>query len=44
MQGKQREATMICQICKKQKKTSDVMAGELVRAPIAEMIQKAYPD
>ena len=44
MQRKQKETTVICQICKKQKKPSDVIAGELVRAPIAEMIQKTYPD
>ena len=44
MQRTQRESTVICQVCKKQKKLGDVIAGELVRAPIAEMIQKTYPD
>lgn len=44
MQRSRRESTVICQICKKQKKPSDVMAAELVRAPIVELIQTAHPD
>jgi len=44
MQRRQKEATAVCQICKKQHRTSDVMAGELVRKPIVEMIQRTYPD
>jgi uncharacterized membrane protein len=44
MQRAQRDSTVICQICKKQKKPSDVIAGELVRAPLAEIIQRTYPD
>ncbi len=44
MQRSQRQSTVICQICKKQKKPDEVMAGELVRAPLAEMIQRVHPD
>jgi hypothetical protein len=31
MQRAQRDSTVICQICKKQKKPSDVIAGELAK-------------
>ena len=44
MQKTQRSSTVVCPICQKQKKRSEMIAGELVRGPIAEMIQKAYPD
>jgi uncharacterized membrane protein len=44
MDRKQRESTIICQICKRQKKASGVIAGELVREPIAEMIRRTHPD
>ena len=44
MQRAQKSATVICQICKKPKKPSDVIAGELVRAPLVEIIQRIYPD
>jgi uncharacterized membrane protein len=44
MQRAQKSATVTCQICKKQKKPSDVIAGELVRAPLVEIIQRIYPD
>jgi uncharacterized membrane protein len=44
MQRRQRNSTVVCQICKKEKKPSDVIAGELVRAPLVEIIQRTYPD
>ncbi|MGB9661965.1 MAG: DUF1003 domain-containing protein [Moorellaceae bacterium] len=43
MEGKQKE-TVVCQICKKQKRRSEVFPGELVRDSIAKTIQKKYPD
>ena len=33
-----------CQICKKELKPGEVMPGELVREPIAEMIRRSHPD
>jgi uncharacterized membrane protein len=36
--------TVICQICKKQKKLSEVVPAELVREPLVEVIKKTYPD
>jgi uncharacterized membrane protein len=42
--AKKQQETVLCQICKKQKKTSDVMPAELVRGPMVEVIQKTYPD
>jgi uncharacterized membrane protein len=44
MRRRQGNSTVTCQICKKQKKPSDVIAGELVRAPLVEIIQRIYPD
>jgi uncharacterized membrane protein len=35
--------TIICDICHKPKKVSDILAGELVHGPIVELIRKAYP-
>jgi uncharacterized membrane protein len=43
MARKQQE-TVLCQICKKQKKTSEVMPAELVRGSVVETILKTYPD
>jgi len=43
MARKQQE-TVLCQICKKQKKLSEVMPAELVREPLVEIIRKTYPD
>jgi len=34
----------VCQVCKKELKPGEVMPGELVREPIAEMIRKSHPD
>jgi uncharacterized membrane protein len=36
--------TIVCDICKKPKKVSDILSGELVHGPIVELIRKAYPD
>jgi uncharacterized membrane protein len=36
--------TVICQICKKQKKLSEVVPAELVREPLVEVIKKTHPD
>jgi uncharacterized membrane protein len=41
---KMQEETVICQVCKKQKKPNEVLSGELVRDPIVERIKKDYPD
>ena len=43
MARKQQE-TVICQICKKQKKPSEVIPAELVREPLVEIIRKTHPD
>jgi len=39
-----REATVVCQICKKQKRLSQVMPAELVRESVVKTIKKKYPD
>ncbi len=44
MERREKEAARVCQICKKQKKPSEMVPGELVRGPLVEMIKKAYPD
>jgi len=41
---KKQQETATCQICKKQKKLSEVMAAELIRDPLVETIRKTYPD
>jgi uncharacterized membrane protein len=38
------EETVICQVCKKPKKLSEVLTAELVREPIVDNIKKEYPD
>jgi uncharacterized membrane protein len=43
MARKQQE-TVLCQICGKQKKMSEVMPAELVREPLVEIIRKTHPD
>lgn len=43
MKRKQKE-TVICQICKEQKRLSEVLPGELVRDSIVKTIRKKYPD
>jgi len=42
MMKEQRE--IICQICKKPKRRSEVVPAELVRAPLVALIKKAYPE
>jgi uncharacterized membrane protein len=44
MQRTQKSSTVVCPICQKTKKRSEMIAGELVRGPIAEMVQRAHPD
>ena len=44
MQRREKEAAKVCQICKKQKRPSEMIPGELVRGPIVETIQKTHPD
>lgn len=43
MARKQQE-TVLCQICKKQKKPTEVMPAQLVREPLVETIRKTHPD
>jgi hypothetical protein len=38
------EEVVTCQICKKQKKLSEVLSAELVRDPITDIIRKEYPE
>ncbi len=38
------QETVLCHVCKKQKKMSEVMSAEMVRYPIAERIKATYPD
>jgi hypothetical protein len=44
MQGRQKETTAVCQICKKQKTLGQMVPGEVVRKTIVETIQKTHPD
>jgi len=43
MTRKQQE-TVLCQICKEQKKLSEVIPAQLIREPIVETIRKTNPD
>jgi uncharacterized membrane protein len=43
MPGKQQE-TATCQICKKQKKLSEMRPAALIREPVAEIIRRTHPD
>jgi uncharacterized membrane protein len=43
MARKQQE-TVLCQICRKQKKLTEVMPAQLVREALVETIRKTYPD
>ena len=40
---KHSEKTLICQICKKQKKPSEIIPGELVSKPVSDTIKQSYP-
>lgn len=42
--SKFRQKTAICQICKEQKKVSEVLSAEIVREPIVEKIMATHPD
>jgi len=41
---KKQQDTVICQVCKEQKKISDVLSAEMVREPIVERIKTTHPD
>ena len=41
---KERPQTVLCQICGESKNLDEVIGAELVRAPIVEVIRKAYPE
>jgi len=41
---KGQQGTVICQICREQKKASEVLPGELVRDPIVSIIRRKYPE
>jgi uncharacterized membrane protein len=38
------QSTVVCQICNKQKKISEVRPAALIREPIVELIRKEHPD
>jgi len=42
--ARRQQDTVLCQICKGQKKRSETIPAELIREPIAETIRKTYPD
>ena len=42
--AKKQPETFLCQICKGQKKLSEVIPGQLVREAVVETIRKTYPD
>jgi hypothetical protein len=42
--GRKQQETVLCQICKEQKKRSEAIPGELIRQPIIETIRKTHPD
>jgi uncharacterized membrane protein len=41
---RRKQQDVFCQICKEQKKRSEVIPAELIREPIVETIRKTYPD
>jgi uncharacterized membrane protein len=41
---KKQRSTVVCQICNKQKKISEVRPAALIREPIVELIRKDHPD
>jgi hypothetical protein len=41
---KKEQKTVICPICKEQKKMNEVLPGEMVREPVVEKIKMKYPD
>jgi uncharacterized membrane protein len=42
--ARKRQKTLICQICGKQKKPSEVIPAELIREPVVKIIRKTHPD
>jgi uncharacterized membrane protein len=41
---KKQQETFICEVCKEQKKISEVLSAEMIREPIAERIKATHPD
>ena len=41
---KHTEKKLTCQICKKQKKSSEVIPAELVSKPVSDTIKQSYPE
>lgn len=41
---RKREELVVCQVCKKQKRLSEVMPAEMVRESVAKTIKKHHPD
>jgi hypothetical protein len=41
---KLQQEMVICQVCKEQKKMSEVLSAEIVREPIIEKIMATHPD
>lgn len=41
---KKHEKHVLCQICREQKKSTDVIPGDLIRTPILALILKTHPD
>lgn len=41
---KNEQKTVICPICKEQKKLNEMLPGEMVREPVADKIKMKYPD
>jgi len=42
--AKLQQGEVLCQVCKEQKKMSEVLTAELVRGPIVEKIMETHPD
>jgi uncharacterized membrane protein len=42
--ARKQQKTLICQICGKQKKPSEVIPAELIREPVIKIIRKTHPD
>jgi uncharacterized membrane protein len=42
--AKKQQETVLCQICKQQKKPSEVRPAALIREPIVEIIRETHPD
>ena len=41
---RRQQETVICQVCKEQKKISEVLSAEMIREPIVERIKATHPD